>query len=93
MRTVKNVEKVALSVSRQNLVNEKYVFVDTVSELLKEQEISKGLKYKSLREKFYNCIRLGKYSITVIYGKQCIDVTNPMMARASLALSFKVKEK
>lgn len=89
MRVVKQTVQVELEVSRNELIDGQYVHYECVSAKLKALEEKNNTQYKALRNKFYNSVASGKYNIICIYGLRCIDIKNPMRAKASLEIKFK----
>jgi hypothetical protein len=60
--------------------------------MLKELEDKDNMKFKLLRNKFYNSSFGKKYNFKEICGLKCIDVIEPMAGKASLELTFEVEE-
>lgn len=88
MRTVKDTEKVTLKVTKSMLLQDRWISVPVVSELLKKEEEAKGLAFKYLRMKFYNSLNSNKYNTSTHIGLLFIDTENPVKATASLELEF-----
>lgn len=94
MRTITNPVTVTVITYQDELIDGQWLNVKLLSDRLKHMEMSKGMGYKELRSKFYNSIHAEKYNITnTSYGFDCIDIINPMQEKASLELSFVVKER
>lgn len=90
MKVVKQTMKLEIEVHKDEVIKDKYVHYECVSAKLKAMEEKDNTQYKALRNKFYNSSFGGKYNIEQIYGLKCLDIKNPMKAKASLELSFKV---
>lgn len=91
MRTVQNVETVNIKVSKNDLLNDKWLSFQLLSKKLGEIEQNKGMTYKNLRNRFYNSRACGKYNMETIAGIVYIDTKKPMKGTASLQLSFEVE--
>lgn len=91
MRTVTNIEKVTVNVTKDELLNDKWLSFQLLSKKLGEIEQQERMVYKQLRNKFYNSRACKKYNMETIAGVVYIDTENPMRdnAEASLMLSFK----
>jgi len=91
MRTVTNIEKVTVNVTKDELLNDKWLSFQLLSKKLGEIEQQERMVYKQLRNKFYNSRACKKYKMETIAGVVYIDIDNPMRdnAEASLMLSFK----
>lgn len=92
MKTVQNIEKVTVKVSKNELLEGKYIHCKLLSEKLGKIEEKNDLRYKSLRSRFYNSCACNKYNMTEKAGLKLIDVENPMLATASLELTFEVED-
>ena len=90
MKVVKDTVLVELTVKKEELLLGKYIYYENVSAKLKALEESNNAQYKSLRNKFYNSAYGNKYNIETVCGLRCLNVEDPMKAKASLELSFKV---
>lgn len=88
MRTVKDSEVVNIKVQNSELLEGKWLNFQLLSKKLGDIEVERKLKYKSLRNKFYNSRACKKYNIKDIAGLPCIDIDEPMLGRASLAITF-----
>ena len=91
MRTVQNVETVNIKVSKNDLLNDKWLSCQLLSKKLGEIEQNKGMTYKNLRNRFYNSHACEKYNMETIAGILYIDTKKPMKGTASLQLSFEVE--
>jgi hypothetical protein len=91
MKVVKDTTKLTIKVRKSELFDGKYLYYNKVSEKLKEFEESDNMQFKALRNKFYNSSFGGKYNITSYKGLKCINVLEPMKAKASLELTFEVE--
>ncbi len=91
MKTVQNVETVNIKVSKNDLLNDKWLSFQLLSKKLGEIEQNKGMAYKHLRNRFYNSRACGKYNMETIAGIVYIDTKQPMKGTASLQLSFEVE--
>lgn len=88
MKTVQNIEKVTVKVSKDELIDNKWLHYQLLSKKLGDMEKTGDLGYKSLRNRLYNSAACGKYNMEMKAGLKCIDIENPMKAIASLALKF-----
>lgn len=91
MRTVSSIEKAEIKVSKDELINGKWVSLNLVSQKLADLEKSNNMGYKSLRYKFYNSTNGNKYNVETVCGVKCMDAENPMKATASLEITI-IKE-
>lgn len=92
MNVVKDVKQLTLKVSKSNLLEGRYLYVTKLTSMLKELEDKDNMKFKLLRNKFYNSSFGKKYNFKEICGLKCIDVIEPMTGKASLELTFEVEE-
>lgn len=90
MRTVQNIDNVTIKVSKDELINEKWLTFQLLSRKLAEIEEDRKIGYKKLRNKMYNSQACSKYNSEIVAGMKCIDVTNPMKGIASLEFTFEV---
>lgn len=92
MRVVKDVTEVTVKVSKEELLEGKYVSYSTVSGRLRKMEEDRNEMVKALRVKFYNSTSTGKYTIIDRFGMKFIDIEKPMKdnSKASLMLKFEV---
>lgn len=88
MKTITNTDTVTIKVSKEDLLEGKWLHFQLLSKKLGELENQKKLPYKTLRNKFYNSRACNKYNMQNIAGLPCIDVKNPMKDKASLELVF-----
>lgn len=88
MKTIQNVDTVTIKVTDKELIDKKWLNFLLLSKKLSEVEKSSNMGYKSLRNKFYNSSACNKYNVTEVAGLKCIDIKNPMKAKASLVLNF-----
>ena len=88
MRTVKDTKQVTIQITKEDLIDDKWLNLQLLSKKLGELEQASNAVYKSLRNRLYNSCQLDKYNLAMHAGFKCIDVTNPMKANASLELSF-----
>ena len=94
MNIVKDTRQLTLKVKKSNLLEGRYLYITKLSTMLKELEDKDNLKFKLLRNKFYNSSFGKKYNFKEICGLKCIDVIEPMASnsKASLELTFEVEE-
>lgn len=92
MRIIKETTEVTLKVRKSYLLHNKWICVQVISALLQDEEESKELGYKSLRNKFYNSVSSDKYNMERFIGLDFINVEEPMKAMASLTLNFIIEE-
>ena len=91
MRTIKNTENITVKVSKDEIINEKWLAFQILSKKLAEIEKERSTEYKHLRNKMYNSQSCSKYNTGIAAGLNCIDITNPMKQPiASLVLTFEV---
>lgn len=90
MKTVKNIDNITIKVSKEEIINGKWLAFQLLSKKLAKIEEDKSMRYKRLRNKMYNSQACSKYSSETVAGMKCIDVTNPMKGIASLTLTFEV---
>lgn len=90
MKTVQNIENITVKVSKEELINGKWITFQLLSKKLAKIEENKSMEYKRLRNKMYNSQACSKYNSETIAGMKCIDITNPMRGTASLTLTFEV---
>ena len=88
--TVLFFDNITVKVSREELINGKWLTFQLLSKKLAKIEEDKGMEYKKLRNKMYNSQACSKYNSETVAGMKCIDVTNPMKGTASLTLTFEV---
>lgn len=91
MRTIKDISEVKVNVKKDVLLDDKYLSIQVLSEILKGKEENENLGYKKLRNKMYNSLGAEKYNTVERYGMTFIDIENPMKSTASLKLTFKVE--
>ena len=90
MKTVQDIEKVTIEVTKDDLLEGKWLHYQLLSKKLADIEKEKNMNYKSLRNRLYNSYACGKYNIETKAGLKCIDIENPMKNNsASLVLDFK----
>lgn len=88
MKTVMSITNVTVKVSKNDLIEGKWLNLPLLSKKLGEIEKSENMVYKDLRNRFYNSNSGKKYNTKEIAGFKCIDTENPMCGTASLTLSF-----
>ena len=88
MKTITSTDTVTIKVSKEELLEGKWIHFQLLSKKLGEIEKQEKLPYKKLRNKFYNSRACNKYNMQDIAGLPCIDVKNPMKDKASLELIF-----
>lgn len=88
MRTVQNVEEVTLKVTKDELIEDKWITCQLLSIKISEIEKNNNLRYKSLRSRMYNSLACGKYNVENKAGIKCVNVEEPMKGTASLKLTF-----
>lgn len=88
MKTIKNTEEITLKISKDELIDEKWLPLQTLSVKLSEIEKNSNLRYKSLRNRMYNSTACDKYNVESKAGLKCINVEEPMKGIASLKLMF-----
>lgn len=88
MKTIASVCTIKVSVSKDELIEGKWLNFRLLSQKLGKMENDQNMAYKQLRNKFYNSMNGNKYNMTEKVGLKCIDIDNPMKATASLALTF-----
>ena len=92
MRTIASTENITIKVTKNDLIDDKWIPYLCLSSKIKEIEETKDMLYKRLRVRLYNSYSSNKYNIETKAGIKCIDTKNPMKVdSASLVLSF-VKE-
>ena len=90
MKTVQNIDNITVKVSKEELINGKWLAFQLLSKKLSKIEEDKGMEYKKLRNKMYNSQACSKYNSETVAGMKCIDITDPMKGTASLTLTFEV---
>lgn len=90
MKTVQDIDNIMIKVSKDELINGKWLAFQLLSKKLAKIEEDRRMKYKRLRNKMYNSQACSKYNSETVAGMQCIDITNPMKGTASLELTFEV---
>ena len=91
MRTIQSVNNITVKVSKDELINGKWLAFQILSQKLAKMEEDNNMGYKSLRNKMYNSQSCSKYNTGIAAGLNCIDITNPMKQPiASLVLTFEV---
>ena len=88
MKTIQNADNITIKVSKDELIEGKWLHAQLLSKKLHEIEEDKNTSYKQLRIKMYNSLACEKYNVKEIAGLKCIDVDNPMKTSASLVLNF-----
>lgn len=91
MKTITHTEKVTIKVSKEELLEGKWLAYTLLSAKIAEIEKKENLGYKSYRTKLYNSYAGNKYNVEIKAGIKCINVDEPMKSTASLALEF-IKE-
>lgn len=90
MKTVQSVESVTVTVTKDELLNDKWLSFQLFSKKLREIEKQNSMCYKYLRNRFYNSRACGKYNMETIAGVLYIDTENPMKTlTSSLVVKFK----
>lgn len=90
MKTVQSIETIKVKVSKDELLNDKFISFQLLSKKLGEIEQQNKMGYKYLRNRFYNSRACNKYNMETIAGILYIDTINPMKGTASLTLTFEV---
>ena len=90
MKTVQNIDNITVKVSKEELINGKWLTFQLLSKKLAKIEEDKGMEYKKLRNKMYNSQACSKYNSETVAGMKCIGVRSPMSGTASLTLTFGV---
>lgn len=88
MKTIQSVDNITVKVTKEELLEGKWLNFQLLSKKLGDMEKEGNLGYKSLRNKLYNSTACGKYNTKEIAGIKCIDTETPMKATASLELTF-----
>ena len=88
MKTIQSTEKVVIKVNDSELLDNKWLNFQLLSQKLGEEEQKRKMAYKGLRNRFYNSRACGKYDMKNIAGLPCINVDSPMKGKASLELEF-----
>ena len=88
MKTITNTYTATIKVSKDELLEGRWIHFQLLSKKLGEIEKQKKLPYKKLRNKFYNSRACDKYNMQDIAGLACVDTKNPMKDKASLELVF-----
>ena len=63
MKTVQNIDNITIKVSKEELINGKWLTFQLLSKKLSGIEEDKGMEYKKLRNKMYNsqaCSKIGR---------------------------------
>lgn len=90
MRTVVSTEEVEIKVTKNDLIEGRWIPYFCLSNKIKDIENEKDLLYKKLRVRLYNSCSGNKYNMETKAGMKCIDIEKPMkVENASLILSFK----
>lgn len=89
MKTIQSIEKVEVTVTKEELLENRWISFQILSKKLGEAEQKGGKPYKHYRSKLYNSKACNKYNTKSIAGILCVDTETPMKAKASLELSFK----
>ena len=93
MKTVASTTNLNLKVSKDEIINGKWLCYSIMSKKVAEAEIERKLPARGLRTKLYNSDQCNKYNISTIAGIKCIDITQPMKSNnASLVLSFDLED-
>ena len=92
MKTVQSVENITITVTKDELLNDKWLSFQLLSKKLGEIEQNKKMAYKQLRNRLYNSRACNKYNAETIAGIQFIDTENPMRGTASLEIVFERKD-
>lgn len=88
MKTITNTYTATIKVSKDELLEGRWIHFQLLSKKLGEIEKQRKLPYKKLRNKFYNSRACDKYNMQDIAGLACVDTKNPMKDKASLELVF-----
>lgn len=88
MKTITNTYTATIKVSKDELLEGRWIHFQLLSKKLGEIERQRKLPYKKLRNKFYNSRACDKYNMQDIAGLACVDTKNPMKDKASLELVF-----
>ena len=89
MKTIQSTDKVEVTVTEEELLENRWISFQVLSKKLGEIEQKSGKPYKHYRSKLYNSRACNKYNAKTLAGILCIDTETPMKAKASLELSFK----
>ena len=94
MRTITQTQKITLKVTENDLIEKEWIPYQNVSLLLKKEEESNTMLYKSLRVKLYNSLTGEKYNIKTFAGIKCLSIKNPMKDKvtASHEIAFKLEK-
>ena len=92
MKVVKETMRVTIKVKKDELFEGRYLYYNTLSEKLKELEESGDMQFKALRNKLYNSSYGKKYNLVTYKGLKCLDVKDPIKAKASLEFDFVFEE-
>lgn len=89
MRTVANTETVKIKVTKDELLEKKWLNFILLSKKITQYETENNIKANSLRTRFYNSDFCEKYNTTELAGIKCIDADNPMKSQtASLVIEI-----
>lgn len=91
MKTFKSVENITLKVTKNELVNGKWLNLALLSSKLQDLENEGKYPNRYLRTKLYNTTASGKLNTEVVCGMKCVDVKNPMKVNASINFTFEVE--
>lgn len=92
MRTVANTETIKIKITKNDLIEDKWIPYLCLSSKIKELENEKDMVYKRLRVRLYNSFSSNKYNIDTKAGIKCIDTKNPMKSNSASLVLYFVKE-
>lgn len=92
MNTIKNTEKLTISIDKRDLFEGEWLNLQLLSQKIHDVEKENNMAYKALRNRLYNSRYCNKYNLRDIAGIICINVKEPMASsQASLILNFEIK--
>lgn len=90
MKTIKDTVTLTVEITKEDLLNDKWISVYALSKKLAKLEYQNKAMNKDYRTRLYNSITGGKYNVKVIAGVRFIDTTNLLKSeKASLIMDFK----
>lgn len=89
MRTIANMETIKIKVSKDDLIEGKWLNFMLLSKKISEIEEEKSMARKALKTRLYNSDFCKKYNTKMIAGIKCLDADCPMKEKtASLVIEI-----
>ena len=90
MRTVTDVSDVTIRITNKDVLYEEWIPFELLSLKLSEQEKIDNVPNNDYRTRLYNSTRLDKFVMKTFAGVKCVNIVEPMKAKASINLKFQL---